>query len=465
MQKIAAYVLERRENMSAPEVRESEGTRIRGAIAGWLQSKGAKGGNTEGTFEAEDGAKATYKAERVADDGRSWDMFRLDEITDDGRHFATLVSVTVGHASVTVYLTMEAGSTGAYVRPVDVSPHCPRIIRDLLALGGPWYQGSSILRKLRIVEGFEGGEELSSAIISAKRTLPFVVISRVQGAVALPKLDEKLAFDLAGLANVFVVDEGASWALTDAFGKNLSCFGQGVRVYWPGVGRDADPARHPLWTGRRLTTLADSPHEARERFRRHMRARMMRAAALGVLRPKEIDEIRNAATRAIFAAMKAKATSRRDFEELANSYADDNEGLRTEKAELESRIAELQMHVAELEEEKSAILIRAKNAELQLRYTPDATEDIAPDAEEDEDDDEPGPPRSGEIRFYKKRYAAPKRDVLVRVGDCGHTSWQGAAKADKAKKGISHLEGGRRNWQKVQHCGTCTGGGMWRVCW
>jgi len=50
------------------------------------------------------------------------------------------------------------------------------------------------------------------------------------------------------------------------------------------------------------------------------------------------------------------------------------------------------------------------------------------------------------------------------VGDCGHNSWQGANKADKAKKGIAKLEG-TEAWRLVQHCGKCTGGGFWRVEW
>lgn len=54
---------------------------------------------------------------------------------------------------------------------------------------------------------------------------------------------------------------------------------------------------------------------------------------------------------------------------------------------------------------------------------------------------------------------------MERVNDCGHNAWQGANSADKAKKGIAHFENDRKDWKTIQHCGTCQGGGMWRVKW
>src|SRR5690606_36121146 len=76
----------------------------------------------------------------------------------------------------------------------------------------------------------------------------------------------------------------------------------------------------------------------------------------------------------------------------------------------------------------------------------------------------PDKPKPGEVRFYKKTHSKSNYDVLVPIPDCGHTSWQNAAKADKAKKGIIRLQGSD-DWSQVQHCGSCTGGGVWRVKW
>lgn len=189
----------------------------------------------------------------------------------------------------------------------------------------------------------------------------------------------------------------------------------------------------------------------------------MRASAAGVVRPREIDEIRNAAARAEFAALKARAKSLEDFESLANSYAKDNDVLREELLQKDAEIEALQNAVAKLESEKEGLVFHLRQARPKAAHDV-AADDVEPDLPEGEIA-EPAAPDRGEVRFYKKKYAAPTHDVMVRVGDCGHNSWQGAAKADKAKKGIARLEGNRDDWKTVQHCGRCTGGGMWRVQW
>lgn len=66
-------------------------------------------------------------------------------------------------------------------------------------------------------------------------------------------------------------------------------------------------------------------------------------------------------------------------------------------------------------------------------------------------------PKAGEIRYYKKKYSRPTHDVMVRVGDCGCNKWQGGHSADKARKGIARMEGGRSDWRGLYHCGSCTG--------
>lgn len=76
-------------------------------------------------------------------------------------------------------------------------------------------------------------------------------------------------------------------------------------------------------------------------------------------------------------------------------------------------------------------------------------------------------PVGGEVRFYKKHHCTPSRDVMIRVNDCGHNRWTSATSAtsaDKARKGILRLER-RETLRTLHHCGTCQGGGVWRVKW
>ena len=86
------------------------------------------------------------------------------------------------------------------------------------------------------------------------------------------------------------------------------------------------------------------------------------------------------------------------------------------------------------------------------------------DADSEEDGQASEAPVAGEVRFYKKTHSKPSYDVLVKISDCGHNSWQSANKADKAKKGIERLEGSS-DWKSLYHCGSCQGGGVWKVVW
>lgn len=464
MQKIAAYLLERREGMNWPQARAEEVQKLKSSVTQWLLSKGAAALTSSGTYVSEDGSHATFAVEEATSGDRSWWMLRLEEVTTQGRRFVTAISVTNCTELVAVYASMEIGSDATAINHVEADPRCPKVIRSLLDLPGPWFHGKSKLTHLRSVEGFDAGEGLVAELKNPERTVPIIVVSDA-GGVTLPEIHKRMAYDMTGIANVVTVDVEASWALTDGLGQALSCYGGAVRLYWPKLSLKDDPFRHPLWTRGRLTASELDLSVVTERFRRQLRGLVMRAAALGVVRPKEIDVIRMASSNAAFAEMKAKATSLQDYVELADSYAKENEELRKASEALDAQAAELQTRIAALESERAALLLRVENAEVQLKYkAPQAEEEIAPDssADESQSDTEPS---DGEVRFYKKLYAAPTHDVLLRVADCGCNAWEGSESAHKARKGVAKLEGGRTDWKKMQHCASCTGGGMWRVKW
>ena len=116
--------------------------------------------------------------------------------------------------------------------------------------------------------------------------------------------------------------------------------------------------------------------------------------------------------------------------------------------------------VARPEADRDA-LVAHLNAKSQVDGTA-LNEEIAPSGDVS---GQPTAPLTGDARFYKKMYATPSHDVLVHVGDCGCNNWQAAHAADKAHKGIAKLEYGRTDWRSMQHCASCTGGGMWKVRW
>lgn len=465
MQKVAAYLLERRDGLDTAEARLRTARLVREQIESWLRSKGAENPAEGGVYRAEDRSDATFSVERAEADTRSWTMYRLEEVSSSGRCFVATVSVTAGSSSVFVYATLEVGGVATKISPIEVDPRCPRLIGQLLDADCRWYHGSSPLSSLKKVEGFNRGVELAAELADPDRRVPFVVVSVERGYAALPYLAEKVAYDLAGLANVCTVDPAASWGLTDSLGKALSCYQGGIRIYWPQFRTTDRPYKHPLWTAARLLDLSSDPKQARDRICRQLRKMIMRASALSTVRPREIDEIREASRRAEFERLTRAAKSAQDWRELAELYDEENDKLKADIKERDEEIGFLQEEITSLEAKVQALLHHLKQAQpdLSLKSIAEGEDDVEPDVVEP--DQEQAPPEPGEVRFYKKKYSAPTHDVMMRVADCRHNAWQNAAKADKAKKGIAKLEGGRSDWKTIQHCGTCTGGGMWRVRW
>lgn len=463
MQKVAAYLLERRDDMQWADARIAEAIHLRSIVTNWLGSKGASVSGPTGAYQPEDGSVGAFSINEVVDGARSWWMLQLDEQTTAGRKFTVAVSITASSDRVSVYVTLEAGWTASRIMPALVDARCPRIVRELLDLPGSWYHGTSALRPKTAIQGFDAGEGLAAEIDHNGRSVPLLVVSAPSGSATLPGIEASIAYDLAGLANVVVVDQDASWALTDVLGAGFSCYSGAVRLYWPHFSTTQDRFAHPLWTAERLRMLGATETEARERFRRHLRSAVFRAAALSVNRPREIDDIRDTVDRAAIAALRERATSLEEFERLADSYAADNDHLRAERTELRAQIESLQNEVAKLEGDRQALIAHLEAAKGQPTDQAGAVvTDSALDATADEVEQ---PPRDEEVRFYKKVHSRPAYDVMVRVADCGCNNWRGSHAADKARKGIARIEDNRSDWKSLQHCGSCTGGGMWKVRW
>jgi hypothetical protein len=193
----------------------------------------------------------------------------------------------------------------------------------------------------------------------------------------------------------------------------------------------------------------------------------MEAAATSVSRPSDIDEIRTAATRSEFESLtakaaelellKASATSTSEWEAIAGDYASDNDQLRAQVSQRDERVAELSAELHEANDDRRRLRYQLQKA----APAPASSQELSPDPPETDDSDpEPTP---GEVRFFKKIHSTPKYDVLEQVGGCDHNSWQSSHSADKARKGLERLR--LPAWKRLQHCGSCTGGGMWRVEW
>lgn len=438
MQKLAAYRLEHDSNDDAT-ARAVEIEEIVGLLKKWLTEKRADDPEaTNGEFKSERNdtcGRFSWQRARHAD--RSWQLLRLVEDLGAGQRFETSISVTDTGRAVAVYATLASGLSSSAVTPVSTSARCPRPVRWILNMHGAWYHGATKIRGPNRVEGREGGCHFAEEIRFADRTLPLIVISEDEGELTLPGLDEDLGRLLIGLANVTVVDDEASWGLTDVLGKENSCYWGAVRVYWPRY----EVNRHPIWPVRRLL---DSGATASQ-FGAQLRSQIMRISALSSVRPREIDEIRREAEREWIRSLQARLKSSTEWEELGALYASENSELRREKEVLENENAQLRDELQRTEARFGAAPLRDQAIEPE---PPEA--DIGPEP--------------GEVRYYKKVGSTRKLDKVIQTNGCNHSSWQAANKGDKAKKGIERYVG-RRNWKSIQHCGSCDGGGMWKVVW
>ncbi|WP_374354286.1 bZIP transcription factor [Thermomonas sp.] len=347
-----------------------------------------------------------------------------------------------------LHATLAVRNNISVIAPVATDPRCPTLIRSLLELYPDWTFGGNPIgtATARSITGSEDAEILLSELVSESRLRPIVVVSQNEDEFVWPRLPDELAYDLTGLASVVSVDDEASWALTEHLGKKNSCYMGAVRLYWPGKKSVGGDIQIPgtVWTA---STLLSMDHDGKGlgRFRSAIRRAVMSVAALTVEAPSTIRHIQNFYARQRLQELEARANSNTEELELARLYVEENEELKAEVAQLRTEISALsgRAEVAEY------ALSQAKGKEAQVADIP-ATDDDSP--------------VTGETRYYKKTHSKQAYDVLVRVTDCGHTSWQNSAGADKARKGVERLEK-RSDWKSLHHCGSCTGGGLWRVRW
>ena len=449
MQRLVTYLLERESGFATSSDPDTERDHALTVLVGWLTQKGgARSSDNGGTFVSRsEGGKGSYSWTTATDEERSWNFLSLTETDADGVQFETQVSVTRVESGIIIYATLSAGHTAPGIVPVTIAPSCPHFVRTLLEQSADWYHGESKIQTLQTVRGRESGQWLGGELLASNRALPFVVAAEVGEGTPLSRLPELLARDLAGIANVFKVDDSAAWGMTDELGKEFSCYQGAIRLYWPRFTLSDSLYAHPLWTRNRIVGIGLHPTQANQRLRQQIRRLIMRASVVSVERPASIDEIRTASTRRRIAGLREQARSRADYQELAESYSKENDQLRADLLEARKELDELRDQVR-----RQSWLLQRQTTE------PD---DIPPVDQTAEDEN---PPSSGEVRFYKKISSTRSYDILVQRGDCGHNKWQPAHKADKAAKGVVRLEKAE-GWKSMAHCAQCTGGGVWKVVW
>lgn len=428
------------EALSAEEASSLE-QQVTGLIEAWLKRKGAtlplgSGGSFKSKTKANSDGGFELKKE-VLDGDRLTDL-RLDEFTNSDQIFETTVTTLATSNRIDVFVKLASESTGSAVAPLVVHPKCPQIVRDLVQSSDLWtFQGQQIPRGIARTAGDIDGLALADYIKSSFRAHPIIVVSELDGEELLPGLSEKLSYDLQGLAYVHSIDDDASWALSSKLGKINSCYLGAVRLYWP-IAPGSEKIYSSVWTASKLLPADESQdQQALERLANQLRQRILGTSSEALTEPSAISKFRLNREKRKDQELAEKGASAAQLDDLLAS-----------KRDLETKLAEAKATISRL------------YGQLQVATQSEATESLAEGSEAGA----ANKPKQGEVRFYKKTHSKSNYDVLVPIPDCGHTSWQNAAKADKAKKGIVRLEGSSE-WSQVQHCGSCTGGGVWRVKW
>ena len=142
-------------------------------------------------------------------------------------------------------------------RKLDFSfaPAVPRIYKDLAQQNLLYADGARLSRWATDVSSDDEVDWLVTLINNKRRSRDIIVISCDQDGVCF--LNPALFSNrLTAVAHVVRIFPTASFRLSEKIGRHLSVFDTGVRVYKPTDHVEIDePARHPLYTRRRLQTI------------------------------------------------------------------------------------------------------------------------------------------------------------------------------------------------------------------
>ena len=283
------------------------------------------------------------------------------------------IGVEDGTAWLRVRVALFSPIEGLVTRP-KVTPHRPPVVRRVVdrldvrvdgrRIGRPW------LLSVADVPAYV------AFLTGSERRLPVLAISH--DADGEPFLDRARAADrLLGLAHVVEIDLQASYAVTDAIGKTLSCYSGAVRVYWPGFAIGDDPYFHRAYVGGslaylgregmgaelfdtlgRLSALSISEPDLRRKLRREQRSReaAVRSAEAAAMRSR-LSEIE---------ALTDGGVDHQTWESLAADYA--RSQARIDK--LEEDLFDAELEIETLREERDRAEAQARSLNHALTFSP-----------------------------------------------------------------------------------------------
>lgn len=170
--------------------------------------------------------------------------------------WTTQATVASDESGVDLSLSLSIASAEFIARPFRYDLFVPHVIREIARSGRASLGDRTLSDSPRTVAVGKVDSFVERDLGDPKRRLPIVVLTRSNSSDVYPCDPAKLANELCGLAEVWLLpDRWRTYALTNAVGNKLSCFDGGLRTYWPGFGLSDDPFAHPLMTSTRLQGL------------------------------------------------------------------------------------------------------------------------------------------------------------------------------------------------------------------
>lgn len=411
----------------------------------WLDSKGSNFHDlNSGDFRSKNpNGLGSITKDEVSSQSGSFLKICLEELSGETEIFSTTVHTAVASNEVFFHCSLQLEGLEAGITKSRAAPKCPLLVRQVASLSQDWsINGNEIPSPLTNADTEESGAGLAHEIYNPLRRIPILVVAKTEEDDELwPGTAKELSYDLFAIAKVFILSDEASYPLSEREpgASAIDCYDGAIRLYWP-PSEGIVPSQ--LWTQRQLLSR-DRDGRGRNRIRRDIKEILMSAASISNPIPSIIKKIATEAYENHMTHLENSGTNATLLEARVRSLENDNQQLTKQLEEARQKVFELST---------------------KLKYQ--STYQSIPNQEDDNssNDSSYAQPQDGETRFYKKIADKGSHDLLRQCKDCGHNSWQNSASADKARKGLEKLEG-RSDWKNMWHCGSCTGGGVWKVRW
>lgn len=312
---------------------------IENNILEWVKSKTDEADKCTDTYERSGSITITLKDQRqaiVTIDRYEKDIYAhlgvsIKEPYPNQQHIplTTDINVNANKETIAIDCEFKMPSQGKF-SPNSIKVQCPRFIRDIIKQHGPWHINSTEAPSsaVNLTEEIDG-TDLCDNIINKSRTLPIVVVSDLYDTPIVNGIEDKLAYNLTGLASVYHISESVSWKITNTLGKEFSCYNGAFRLYWPFSSYGNSPAKHPLWTVQKIIYPNKTYSEGATSLVKHLTATIIRQTPISVSSHPLLEEVNKA-------RKDEQIRKASDAGELADLYSKDAENFKNRVAELEN---------------------------------------------------------------------------------------------------------------------------------